>query len=176
MNPMKRGEVDDHAVVEVRVPERGEVDNFSAEFAELFNEFFLCCDFFGLPGARVRAGLLSQGKELALFMAELFVSDLANTVERVFGEPVVVEPDRVRTGGNRERPVDRGLPAAFGIPLEVIREELFPKVVAQTPRAEALQAPISTASALSPNITRKHSRARDSISSSLPGRPEYRTK
>ena len=55
--PLKRGEVDDHAVVEVRVPERGGSCDFGAEFAKFFDEFPLCGQRFSL-GRRLRSARL----------------------------------------------------------------------------------------------------------------------
>ncbi len=74
---------------------RGDARDFDAELAEFIDELCLRSDFFALAAARVWTGVLLEGEQLALLMPELLLGDLADAIEGVLGEPLVVEPDGV---------------------------------------------------------------------------------
>ena len=106
--PPERSEVDDHAVVEVRVPEGGDALHLVEEGPQLIDEGFLRLDGFALRGDGIRPGLGAQRLELALLVRELGCHKIVlGAVQCVLCEAVNVEPDRISGRWRRELPVDR---------------------------------------------------------------------
>src|SRR5690606_26513291 len=128
----ERGEVDDDAVVEVRVPERRDTLHFIEEGAQLLDERLLRGELLALGGSCSLTQLARERLEAPLLMRELGRDVVVLDAEqRVFAEGVDVEPNRVARRGRRELPVDRRLATALRVHLDVQREELLGEPVAE---------------------------------------------
>src|SRR5690606_41358518 len=103
--PPEWREVDDDAVVEVRVPERCDALHFIEEGAQLFDERLLRGELLALGGSCAAAQLRGERLEAPLLMSELGRAVVVLDAEpRAFAEGVHVEPNRIARRGRRELP------------------------------------------------------------------------
>ena len=104
----ERGEVDDHAVVQVGIPQRRDPLDLFDHRGQFGDELLLVFDLLALRPSRLGPRFAPQPIQLLPLVVQLrldvFVQDLE---EGVLGEAVVVEPDRVGCRRRRELPVDR---------------------------------------------------------------------
>ena len=89
----ERGEVDDHSIIEVGVPERGDAPHLVEEGTELINEALLRGKRLALRGPWVLAKLASPRLKPAHLVLDLRGGEVVlDLVKRILGEGVEVEP------------------------------------------------------------------------------------
>src|SRR5260370_1438573 len=106
----QRSEVDDHAVVEVRVPERRHPHHLIEKPAKLSNERLLFRDRLPLRGGGILPGLTFHRRQPALLVPELSNDVVVlNSKHGVPAERMNVEPPRITRRWGCQLPVDRRL-------------------------------------------------------------------
>jgi hypothetical protein len=126
-------EVDDDAVVEVRIPEGSDACYLLAEGPQLSHKGLLLGNLLALARGGTSACSLHEGRELALLVLQLGRDVVVqNLIKGVLGEAVVVEPDGVARGGRGKLPVDRGFAMAFRVDCKMIGEERSRQPLRQT--------------------------------------------